>query len=43
MERSEVAVRREGVRRRLGGESPEAIARDLGRTRQWVGKWTRAL
>jgi putative transposase len=41
MERSEVAVRREAVRRRLGGESPEAIARDLGRTRQWVGKWTR--
>jgi hypothetical protein len=37
----EVVLRREAVRRRLAGESPEAIARDLGRTRQWVGKWTR--
>jgi hypothetical protein len=27
------------VRRRLAGESPEEIARSLGRTRQWVAKW----
>lgn len=39
MEQLEVALRREAVRRRLAGESPEAIARDLGRTRQWVAKW----
>ena len=39
MEGSEVALRREAVRRRLAGESPEAIARDIGRTRQWVAKW----
>jgi putative transposase len=39
MERLEVALRREAVRRRLAGESPEAIARELGRTRQWVAKW----
>ena len=35
----EVSLRREAVRRRLAGESPEAIARDIGRTRQWVAKW----
>ncbi len=35
----EAALRREAARRRLAGESPEAIARDLGRTRQWVAKW----
>jgi putative transposase len=40
MERLEVALRREAVRRRLAGESPEAIARELGRTRQWVAKWS---
>jgi putative transposase len=39
MEGSEVALRREAVRRRLAGESPQAIARDMGRTRQWVAKW----
>jgi putative transposase len=39
MERLEVALRREAVRRRLAGESPRAIARELGRTRQWVAKW----
>src|SRR5215207_7368183 len=39
MEDAEVALRREAVRRRLAGESPEVIARDLGRTRQWVAKW----
>ena len=39
MERVEVELRREAVRRRLAGESPRAIARDLGRTRQWVAKW----
>ncbi|MGH2947587.1 MAG: DDE-type integrase/transposase/recombinase [Solirubrobacteraceae bacterium] len=32
-------ARREAARRRLAGESPRAIARDLGRTRQWVAKW----
>jgi putative transposase len=40
MEDVEVGLRREAVRRRLAGESPEVIARELGRTRQWVGKWT---
>jgi putative transposase len=39
MEDVEVGLRREAARRRLAGESPEAIARDLGRTRQWVAKW----
>ncbi len=39
MSEVEVALRREAARRRLAGESPEAIARDLGRTRQWVAKW----
>lgn len=39
MDDVEVALRREAARRRLGGESPHAIARDLGRTRQWVAKW----
>jgi transposase len=35
----EVELRREAARRRLAGESPRAIAMDLGRTRQWVAKW----
>jgi putative transposase len=39
MEAAEVELRREAARRRLAGESPRAIARDLGRTRQWVAKW----
>jgi transposase len=39
MEDPEIRVRREAARRRLAGESPRAIARDLGRTRQWVAKW----
>jgi putative transposase len=39
MGRIEVELRREAARRRLAGESPRAIARDLGRTRQWVAKW----
>jgi putative transposase len=39
MEDAEVVARREAARRRLAGESPELIARDLGRTRQWVAKW----
>jgi len=39
MEAVEIELRREAARRRLGGESPRAIARDLGRTRQWVAKW----
>jgi len=39
METVEVQLRREAARRRLAGESPRAIARDLGRTRQWVAKW----
>jgi putative transposase len=39
MESVEVGLRREAARRRLAGESPQAIARDLGRTRQWVAKW----
>lgn len=37
--RSEGDLRREAVRRRLAGESPERIAASLGRTRRWVGKW----
>ena len=37
----EEELRREAVRRRLAGESPEEIARALGRTRQWVTKWVR--
>jgi putative transposase len=39
MDEVEVGLRREAARRRLAGESPRAIARDLGRTRQWVAKW----
>ena len=39
MEDPEIVARREAARRRLAGESPRAIARDLGRTRQWVAKW----
>ena len=39
MEGPEIRARREAGRRRLAGESPRAIARDLGRTRQWVAKW----
>lgn len=36
---SEDEVRREAVRRRLAGESPEQIAAALGRTSRWVRKW----
>ena len=39
MARTEEELRREAVRRRLGGESPEQIARSLGRSRRWVAKW----
>ena len=39
MDDGEVGARREAARRRLAGESPELIARDLGRTRQWLAKW----
>src|SRR5664280_60600 len=39
MSDAEAVLRREAARRRLAGESPEAIAQDLGRTRQWVAKW----
>ena len=39
MEHPEIAARREAARRRLAGESPRAIARDLGRTRHWVARW----
>jgi putative transposase len=39
VDRVEVELRREAARRRLAGESPRAIAGDLGRTRQWVAKW----
>ena|SRR5680860_47435 len=37
--RSEEDLRREAVRRRLAGESPEGIAVSLGRSRRWVAKW----
>jgi hypothetical protein len=36
---SEEELRREAVRRRLAGESPEQIAAALGRTDRWVRKW----
>jgi transposase len=39
MSELEAALRRQAALRRLAGESPEAIARDLGRSRQWVAKW----
>jgi putative transposase len=39
MDGFEVKLRREAARRRLAGESPRVIVRDLGRTRQWVSKW----
>lgn len=39
MARTEEDVRREAVRRRLAGESPEQIGRSLGRSRQWVARW----
>lgn len=39
MARSEEELRKEAVRRRLAGESPERIARSLGRSRRWVSKW----
>ncbi len=35
----EEVLRREAVRRRLAGESPERIAASLGRSRRWVAKW----
>ncbi len=37
--RAEESLRREAVSRRLAGESPERIARSLGRSRRWVSKW----
>lgn len=36
---SEEELRKEAVRRRRSGESPEAIATALGRTSRWVRKW----
>jgi transposase len=39
MAKSEAELRTEAVRRRLAGESPEAIARSLGRSVRWVQKW----
>lgn len=39
MDDVEVGLRRAAARRRLAGESPGAIATELGRTRQWVTKW----
>jgi putative transposase len=39
MARTEEELRTEAVRRRLAGESPEQIARSLGRSRRWVAKW----
>jgi putative transposase len=39
MARSEQDLRTEAVRRRLAGESPEAVARSLGRSVRWVQKW----
>lgn len=39
-EEIEIALRQHAVQRRLTGESPEAIAVSLKRSRQWVAKWT---
>jgi transposase len=39
MAKTEAELRAEAVRRRLAGESPEAIARSLGRSTRWVQKW----
>lgn len=39
MARSERDLRREAVRRRLGGESAAEIGRALGRSARWVQKW----
>ncbi len=39
MATSAAELRREAVRRRLAGESPEEIARSLARSRRWVAKW----
>lgn len=39
MARTEEELRKEAVRRRLAGESPERIAHSLGRSRRWVAKW----
>lgn len=39
MAKSEAELRTEAVRRRLAGESPEAIASSLGRSARWVQKW----
>lgn len=36
---SEEDLRKQAVRRRLSGESPEAIAASLGRSARWVRKW----
>jgi putative transposase len=37
--RTERELREQAVARRLAGESPEQIAKSLGRSRQWVAKW----
>ncbi|MGH2712933.1 MAG: helix-turn-helix domain-containing protein [Thermoleophilaceae bacterium] len=37
--RGEEGLRIEAVRRRLAGESPQRIARSIGRSRRWVSKW----
>ena len=39
MAKTEAELPTEAVRRRLAGESPEAIARSLGRSVRWVQKW----
>lgn len=39
-EEKEAELRREAVRRRLLGESPDVIGEDLGRSGRWVRKWT---
>lgn len=36
---TEQALRREAIRRRLQGERPSDIYRDLGRSRRWFAKW----
>jgi putative transposase len=40
MAKTEQDLRKEAVRRRLGGESAAAIAQTLGRSTRWVQKWT---
>ena len=39
VERNDEQIRREAVRRVLGGELVSAVAKDMGRSEPWVRKW----